>query len=112
MRTGGEFTLSKECTLSAICWQQFYDDATPDVWIGAMFGPPADNTTSPSMTAQRLSEDVSRSMSVGLHCMLTACTKHQLYNTLVASGNSVASQQSFIDAYYGLLSTSNGPWPE
>ncbi|EIN06022.1 hypothetical protein PUNSTDRAFT_145401 [Punctularia strigosozonata HHB-11173 SS5] len=89
---GEEFQLSKACILAATCYPMYYN-GTVDDWIQLQFGAQSDGTINGSLSrkAQRLSQD--------------------LYNTLVTAGTSVASQQSFIDAYYSLIATVGGPYP-
>ena len=66
---GGEFNVSAECTMSAVCQQMFYN-GTVDDWIETYFGARSDDSQpdgagSYSRNATRLPENVSRNISCG-----------------------------------------------
>jgi hypothetical protein len=82
------FGLSKACTLAVTCYP-----GTPNAFLAAFEPDAFPETTQAPVQAQNVPR-------------LT----QNLYNTLSGSGTT-AGQQSYIDAYYSLLSTVGGPYP-
>lgn len=97
--------ISKACTLAATCY-----NGTVDAFLAQAYGTVFhENLPYQSAKSPRFSQSVSLYIfdvcGPADHCT-------QLYNALSASGSSIATQQSYIDAYYSLLATVGGPYPE
>lgn len=90
-----------------------YWNGTVDDWIYEIFGARSDGTAAGSLSfhAQRFSQSVLMPARPFFVLITHRLPLNKLYNAITAPGTQIVTQQSIIDAYYGLLSTVDEPYP-